>query len=433
MKQSLGLKLCIMIGILGILGIFSNVVSLVTMSRMASVAEKELKGGFTIFVLLIIIVIIALIALFTVIKFVAKPIARADKEVAEIVDSIHNKKGDLTKRVTVSTNDEIGEMSSCVNELVECLQNVIAKIKNESDELHTLAMEIESKTSDSHGNVNDVSSTLEELSASMQEVTSTIITLTDNAKNILEATEVMSERADEGSEMAAGIKKSAEDMSHAAVSSRELTSQKIRGIKSELADALENSKNVSKIDELTVQILDISSQTNLLALNASIEAARAGEAGKGFAVVADEIRVLADNSRDTANNIQQISQMVISAVEKLAKNSEDMLNFVNTTIVEDYNNFVSSTLDYKRDAENINSIINEFAISSNELKNTINNMTDGLNGITVTIDEGTQGIVNAADSSNGLVEAINSISSMVDDNLKIVEALQGETNKFAKI
>lgn len=71
-----------------------------------------------------------------------------------------------------------------------------------------------------------------------------------------------------------------------------------------LQASMENSKKVTRINDLSNDILEISSQTNLLALNASIEAARAGEAGKGFAVVAEEIRILADNSRETANSIQ---------------------------------------------------------------------------------------------------------------------------------
>lgn len=79
-----------------------------------------------------------------------------------------------------------------------------------------------------------------------------------------------------------------------------------------MQQAIENSRSVEEVNALTDEILNISSQTNLLALNASIEAARAGEAGKGFAVVADEIRVLADSSRETAGNIQQINAKVVA-------------------------------------------------------------------------------------------------------------------------
>lgn len=116
-----------------------------------------------------------------------------------------------------------------------------------------------------------------------------------------------------------------------------------------LQASMENSKKVTRINDLTNDILEISSQTNLLALNASIEAARAGEAGKGFAVVAEEIRILADNSRETTNSIQEISKMVTGAVEGLADNAEEMMRYVNETILGDYDSMsenaeISTTL-----------------------------------------------------------------------------------------
>ena len=127
---------------------------------------------------------------------------------------------------------------------------------------------------------------------------------------------------------------------------------------------MEERKNVDKINELTGNILDIASQTNLLALNASIEAARAGEAGKGFAVVADEIRNLADNSRDTANDIQNISNMVTGAVDALAGNAEKMIQFISEHVMKDYDGFVDVADQYQNDADEMNLILMDFANKS---------------------------------------------------------------------
>ncbi len=96
----------------------------------------------------------------------------------------------------------------------------------------------------------------------------------------------------------------------------------------ELSEAIEKSKSVEKINVLSEAILKITEQTNLLALNAAIEAARAGEAGKGFSVVAEEIRKLAEESNNTANEIQEITKIVVNAVENLANNSNKILTFI---------------------------------------------------------------------------------------------------------
>ena len=128
-------------------------------------------------------------------------------------------------------------------------------------------------------------------------------------------------------------------MKEKAVANKETTSRMITDIIETLKAAIEESKSVDRVNELTEEILSVSSQTNLLALNASIEAARAGEAEKRFAVVADEIRKLADSTRETANNIQSINALVTQAVNKLANNSQRDRRIHRRTIMPDYDRF----------------------------------------------------------------------------------------------
>lgn len=391
------------------------------------------KGTAIISDMLLINIALALIILAIIIFTIAMPAKSASKEIKRLINDIDDCKGDLTKRIKVRTKDEVGQMTEGVNNLIECLQNILRAIQSETANLEVSVREIESELHISDTNINEVSSTTQELAASMEEVTSTLAQLNGNTSEILEAADIMNERALEGSDMAKTIKETAQQMNDNAQSSKDLTDQKVNSIYSELQEALENSKSVDKINELTGQILEIAGQTNLLALNASIEAARAGEAGRGFAVVADEIRVLADTSRNTANNIQEISGLVIDAVEQLTRNAENMIEFVSVTVLGDYEEFVRSTTEYKRDAENINAIINEFAISSGELKKTMAAVNSALDGISSTVDASAQGVTNVADNANDLVDAISQILSQVEGNKAIAEKLMVETNKFSNI
>ncbi len=201
-------------------------------------------------------------------------------------------------------------------------------------------------------------------------------------------------------------------------------------IREELKTSVEESKSVDKIRELTDDILGIAGQTNLLALNASIEAARAGEAGRGFAVVADQIRVLADSSKNTANNIQEISGIVMNAVEKLSNNAENMLQFVDEKVLKDYDGFVDIVKQYQADAENMNDILTEFANSASSVNEVMQTMNQGLNDISITVDETAKGVTDVAESTSDLVNTMALIKDETEANQNISKTLSAEVNRF---
>ena len=203
--------------------------------------------------------------------------------------------------------------------------------------------------------------------------------------------------------------------------------------KATLEAAVENSRSVDKINELTNEILGISSQTNLLALNASIEAARAGEAGRGFAVVADEIRNLAERSKETANNIQQISALVTDAVEDLAQNASGMLEFIDGTVLADYDKLVDVANQYYDDADKLDSMMDVIDNKSGELEENIANINEGIDGINTAVEESAQGVTMVADNTSQLVDMLGNIRLDAENNKEISDELSNEVSMFKHI
>ena len=382
----------------------------------------------TVFLILLIVTFI-----FTVIiihKFVVARLRRHTLKIDEIISSIERGEGDLSLRLAISNGDELGRLAINMNRLMETLEHVMQKLNEDSVSLDRIVSNVVEKAANANTNACDVSAVTEELSATMEEIAATVAGVDQNASSVMNELNEMQNATDDIAVYANEMKERATALEESAAQNKKSTIKLVAPIIEKIKVAIENSKEIEKIISLTGEILSISSQTNLLALNASIEAARAGEAGKGFAVVADEIRQLADSSRETANNIQQINGTVLALVQDLIDNSKEITAYLEGTVMEDYNNFVSSGKQYRDDAEHINSEMSIYAQHSAEITSTVSRIVESINGITRAVDESANGVTNVAESIQTLVGELNDVNSEMMQNGEIASSLSEEVQRF---
>ncbi len=361
---------------------------------------------------------------------VVNPIVKTNKELKEISALINDNNGDLTKRVNVKSSDEIGQLAQGINQFLDILQNTIGKIVEGSKNLDNMINSVGENVTVSNDNAQDVSSAMEELSATMQEIAATIQTVNDNTESVGKNVVDIADKTGEINNYSQDMRERADSLAKSADENKRTTDEMVGNIVGTLKKAIEDSKSVERVNELTGEILNISSQTNLLALNASIEAARAGEAGKGFAVVADEIRQLADSSRDTANNIQAINEHVTSAVYQLIDNSNKIIKYIEETILADYDSFVQAGAQYNEDACYISETMQEFAEKTEKLKELMKNTVESIEGISSGVEQSANAVTSSAVSTSQLVEQMNSIDKEMSESRNTVGELKAQTDVF---
>lgn len=361
---------------------------------------------------------------------VVNPIVKTNKELKEISALINDNNGDLTKRVNVKSSDEIGQLAQGINQFLDILQNTIGKIVEGSKNLDNMINSVGENVTVSNDNAQDVSSAMEELSATMQEIAATIQTVNDNTESVGKNVVDIADKTEQINNYSQDMRERADSLAKSADENKRTTDEMVGNIVGTLKKAIEDSKSVERVNELTGEILNISSQTNLLALNASIEAARAGEAGKGFAVVADEIRQLADSSRDTANNIQAINEHVTSAVYQLIDNSNKIIKYIEETILADYDSFVQAGAQYNEDACYISDTMQEFAEKTEKLKELMKNTVESIEGISSGVEQSANAVTSSAVSTSQLVEQMNSIDKEMSESRNTVGELKAQTDVF---
>lgn len=386
----------------------------------------------TIIILLVLSIIIFAFVVWVSWTWAIKRLININKQLRDVIASIESGEGDLTKRVQCFCTDEIGTLAASINTFIQTLQGIMGQINSSSGELGSIVDLVSGKVSTANDNSYSISSVMEELSASMEEISSSLMSIRENVDAVDENIIELSSASQGLYEYSTGMQTRAENLEQNAVENKQNTSDAINNILDKLKQAIESSKSVERVNDLTDEILSISSQTNLLSLNASIEAARAGEAGRGFAVVADEISQLANSSKDTANSIQNINRMVVEAVKDLIESADSIVKFINENILPDYEGFVNSGRQYNDDAVHVNEIVTRFNNMSIDLKQSMSSIMESINGINTAVNESAKGATNVAANTTDLVKDIGEIANAMDDNKQVAGNLTEEADRFVK-
>lgn len=381
---------------------------------------------------MVIAVITTIIVILVAILGVIRPVLAMNNKLKEIIDGIENGRGDLTKRVSVGGKDEIGQLSVGINSFIETLQLIMGKVIISSDKLLAVTENVSQKVSAVNANSTDISAVMEELTATMQEISTSVTNIRESTENANSKVMTLADATKDLVAYADSMQQRASELEDKAIATKRNTSIVVGENIAKLEKAIDDSRKVERINSLTEDILNISSQTNLLALNASIEAARAGEAGKGFSVVADEIRQLADSSRETADNIQEINKIVIAAVKDLIDSSNVIVKYINETIMPDYDGFVASGNQYSKDAVHVNGIVTQFSKMAESLNMLIDNITQTVGNISVAIDESTSGVSNVTENTSELAEDIKAVDVEMNESRAITDELYLETERFIR-
>ena len=382
---------------------------------------------------IIVIVLIIAAGLFLSIVRISRKISSISNEVVSMIDNINAGKGDLTVRVRTETRTELWSIVDGINQFIGTLQNIIKDVKDGTYVLTSSADEMTDQIQKASDNITNTSAALQELSASMDTVATTADQITERLDEVKNAADDIRQEAAQGAQTAISIKNEADEIKVAATQKKENTGAKITELGEVLQISVKDSEKVSQINELTNVILDIASQTNLLALNASIEAARAGEAGKGFAVVAEEISALAENSRQTAGNIQVISNEVTTAVRSLSNNALEVIDFINNTVIADYDAFVDTGDKYEQAAIMMDDMLEKFSDKADNLNTIMDRMADSVESITESVKQSTEAIGLSATNSTEIVGEIQGIDNAMAENNKVTERLNQSTSIFENL
>ncbi len=341
---------------------------------------SDRQRTFGIAVLLIAVGCGGAVSLIVINRYIAGPLQQLSSRLKDIAEG----EGDLTKRLELHSNDELGETSASFNLFMDKLQGIMSKIAGNTRDLASASEDLNTTSQQITTNSQETSAQANVVSQSAQQVTQNLQTVATGAE-----------------EMGTSIKEIAKNATEAA----RVATAAVRVAETANATVGKLGDSSAEIGQVIKVITSIAQQTNLLALNATIEAARAGEAGKGFAVVANEVKELA---KETAKATEDISRK-IEAIQTDTKAAVDAIGTISAVIIQI--NDISSTI--ATAVEEQNATTNEMSRNVGEAAAGSGEITKTIGSVALASQSTLQGATDTQKAVQQLVEMSAQLSGLV--------------------
>jgi methyl-accepting chemotaxis protein len=401
--------------------------------------------------------IIAIIVSALIIYFVSRNIARRIEIVGEAMKDIAQGEGDLTRRLDIRSNDEIGVMGSYFNQTMDKIQQLVVAIKSKTTELASIGNELSTNMTETAAAINQITSNIQSIKDLVVNQSSSVSKTNRSMGNITGNIEKLGELVDRQTTSVAQSSSAVEEMLANIQSVTQTLIKNVENVRA-LADASEVgrsglqdvSADIQQIARESEGLLEINSvmeniasQTNLLSMNAAIEAAHAGEAGKGFAVVADEIRKLAESSSEQSKTISTVLKKIKDSIDKITRSTDAVLNKFEAidsgvkTVSDQEENVRNAMEEQSAGSQQILESISELNELTGMVKSSSEEMRQGsteviresksLGEVTEEVSGGMNEMATGADQINIAVTRVNEISGINKEN---IDTLVTEVAKF---